>query len=154
MSNQTGRVKAHTRHLQALELRKAGATYQAIADQLGYAHAKGAHKAVASALKATLREPADELRELEVMRLDAALLAIWRRVQRGDDKAIDRLLGIMKRRMELLGLAAPKQHELSGPQGGPIATQTAPVDLSMLSDEELAELERLYRKIDGLDAEP
>ena len=154
MSNQTGRVKAHTRHLQALELRKAGATYQAIADQLGYAHAKGAHKAVASALKATLREPADDVRELEIARLDAALLAIWRRVQRGDDKAIDRLLGIMKRRMELLGLAAPRRTEVSGPQGGPIATTAPPVDLSMLTDEELHELERLRRKIDGLPPKP
>ena len=33
-----------------------------IAEQFGYADPKGAHKAVASALKATLREPAEELR--------------------------------------------------------------------------------------------
>ena len=37
MDSQTRRVKALDRHLQALELRKAGATYQAIAEQLGYA---------------------------------------------------------------------------------------------------------------------
>ena len=106
-NNQSRRVAAHDRQLRALELRKAGATYQAIAEQLGYAHAKGAYKAVASALKLTLREPANELRELEVARLDAALLAIWRHVQSGDYRAIDRLLGIMKRRIELLGLAQP-----------------------------------------------
>ena len=41
MDSQTRRVQAHTRHLQALELRKAGATYQAIADQLGYAKRQG-----------------------------------------------------------------------------------------------------------------
>jgi len=42
----------------------------------------------------------------------------------------------------LLGLEAPLKVEHSGSVG---------VDLSVLSDEELAELERLRRKIDGLD---
>lgn len=149
MDSQTRRVKAHQRHLQALELRKAGATYQVIADQLGYAHAKGAQKAVTSALKATLREPANELRELEAMRLDAALLAIWRRVQKGDERAIDRLLAIMKRRMELFSLAAPKRTEVSGPDGGPIETQSLHgIDLSKLSDEELELLDRIHAKLD------
>jgi len=147
MDSLTRRLQALERHLAALELRKAGATYQMIADKLGYASAKGAHKAVASALKATLREPADGVRELEITRLDAALLAIWRRVQNGDDRAIDRLLGIMKRRSELLGLAAPKQHEISGPDGAPIATQMVPLDLSMLSDEELEILEHIHEKL-------
>jgi len=113
MDSQTGRVKAHDRHLQALELRKAGATYQAIAHQLGYASPRGAHKAVASALKATLREPADALRELELARLDCALLAIWRRVQSGDDKAIDRLVRIMERRAKLLGLDEPPRSKVT-----------------------------------------
>lgn len=145
MDSQTRRLQAHERHLQALELRKAGATYKAIADQLGYASPKGAHKAVRSALKATLREPADELRELEAERLDAALLAIWRRVTKGDDKAIDRLLGIMKRRMELFGLAAPRRQEFSGL----IATLSArDLNLKGLSAAELAELERLVEKLD------
>lgn len=149
MDSQTRRVKAHERHLQALELRKAGATYQVIADQLGYASPRGAHKAVKSALKATLREPADELRELEAMRLDAALLAIWRRVTNGDERAIDRLLAIMKRRMELFGLAAPKRAEISGPDGGPIETQSLHgIDLSKLSDEELELLARIHAKLD------
>ena len=149
MDSQTRRLAAHERHLQALELRKAGATYQMIADQLGYAHARGAHKAVASALKATLKEPAEELRTLEALRLDAALLAIWRRVTKGDDKAIDRLLGIMKRRMELFGLAAPKRKELSGPDGGPIETRSLhDIELSMLSDEELELLARIHAKLD------
>jgi preprotein translocase subunit SecD len=106
-NNQSRRVAAHDRQLRALELRKAGATYQVIAEQLGYAQAKGAYKAVASALKLTLREPAEELRELEVARLDAMLLVLWRRVQAGDEKAVDRVLRIMERRARLLGLDAP-----------------------------------------------
>lgn len=150
MNSQTNRIKAHDRHLAALELRKAGATYQAIAEQLDYVDASGARKAVDSALKATLREPAEEVRELELTRLDAALLAIWRRIQQGDDRAIDRFLGISKRRMELLGLAAPTKVALSGPDGGPVEVQTTS-DLSRLTDEELKQLETLVRKaaVDG-----
>ena len=145
MDSQTRRVQAHDRHLQALELRKAGATYQMIADQLGYASAKGAHKAVRSAMREALSEPAEAVRELEALRLDAALLAIWRRVTKGDDKAIDRLLGIMKRRMELFGLAAPRRQEFSGL----IATLSArDLNLKGLSAAELAELERLVEKLD------
>ena len=104
MHSLTQKVRAHERHLQALELRKAGVTYEVIATQLGYANASGARKAVVSALKATLREPAAELRELELARLDAMLLPLWRRVQSGDEKAIDRALRIMERRARLLGL--------------------------------------------------
>jgi len=143
------KLTSHDRKLAALELRKAGATYRAIADQLGYRSVSGVYKAVASALKTTLREPADEVRELEIVRLDAALLAIWRRVQSGDDRAIDRLLGIMKRRSELLGLAAPKRRELSGPQGGPIETRAEIEDLSMLTAEELAFLAQIRAKVDA-----
>jgi hypothetical protein len=104
MRSLTRQVRAHERHLQALELRKAGVTYEVIAGQLGYANASGARKAVVSALKATLREPAAELRELELARLDAMLLPLWRPVQAGDEKAVDRALRIMERRARLLGL--------------------------------------------------
>jgi len=134
MDSLTRRVNAHTRHLQALELRKAGATYQAIADQLGYASAKGAHKAVASALKATLRDPADGVRELELERLDAALLAIWRRVQAGDYAAIDRLLGIINSRAKLTGTFAPKHVQ-------------ATVDWSAVQNVDVDALEDKLRKL-------
>jgi len=112
----SGTLASHDRQLKALELRKAGASYAMIAEQLGYRSPSGAHKAVAAALKATLKEPAEAVRELEVLRLDAALLAIWRRVQSGDEKAIDRLLAIMKRRADLLGLSAADRARI--PSGG------------------------------------
>jgi hypothetical protein len=111
MSNRDRQIAAHARQLQALELRLAGVTYEQIAGQLGYASRSGAHKAVGAALKATLREPADELRELAAERLDRATTAIWRRVQDGDGHAIDVLLRIEARRAKLLGLDAPAPRE-------------------------------------------
>lgn len=107
MERLSNKVASHERKLQALELRKAGVSFQAIADALGYRSASGAFAAVKAALKTTLREPANELRELELARLDALLLPLWRRAQGGDDKAVDRCLRIMERRARLLGLDAP-----------------------------------------------
>ena len=92
---------------QALELRKAGCDYRTIADRVGYAGPSAAHKAVMRALKLTVREPAEEVRELEQSRLDQMLLALWPRVRQGDDQAIDRAIKIMDRRARLLGLDAP-----------------------------------------------
>jgi hypothetical protein len=113
MSNLDRRIAAHARQLQALELRLAGVTYEQIATQLGYASRSGAHRAVESALKQTLREPAEALRELSAQRLDRATTALWRRVQDGDAHAIDVLLRIEARRARLLGLDAPASLEQS-----------------------------------------
>ena len=114
MRNQDQSIRAHERQLQALELRKAGASYEAIAERLGYADRSGAYRAVKAALTLTLREPAAELRSLEAERLDAMLLPLWRRVQTGDEKAVDRALRIMERRARLLGLDAPASVEVGG----------------------------------------
>ena len=113
MKRLANQLTSHERKLRALDLRKAGATYQMIADQLGYGGPSGAYKAVTSALKATLKEPADELRTMELERLDAMLLPLWRRVQNGDERAVDRVLRIMERRAKLLGLDAPTKVDLA-----------------------------------------
>lgn len=103
------RINVAEKQRQALELRKAGASYAMIAERLGYENKGSAYRAVMTALDRTLREPADELRELEVARLDALLLALWPQATRGDLGAIDRVLRLMERRAKLLGLDAPTQ---------------------------------------------
>lgn len=91
----------------ALELRKSGASFTAIAETLGYADAAGASKAVKRALRKMLQEPAAELREIELARYDQMFFALWKRVLQGDLAAIDRALKIMSQRAQLLGLNAP-----------------------------------------------
>jgi hypothetical protein len=49
----------------------------------------------------------EEFRELELLRLDHIQKGIWQRASSGNDWAIDRFLGIVDRRMKLLGLEAP-----------------------------------------------
>jgi predicted transcriptional regulator len=106
-------VLAREREKVAIELRKSGATYEAIGDQLGVS-AQAAHQHVQRALKRIIdetNETADEVRTIELQRLDRALQAIWRRVLQGDVHAIDRSIRIMERRAKLLGLDAPTKVE-------------------------------------------
>jgi hypothetical protein len=107
------RAVATNRQQQALALHKAGAGYQAIADRLGYAGPSGAYKAVEPALRKTLQQPADEPRGLELERLDRMQVAIWDKAIAGNLRAVDRVLKIMRRRAQLLGLDAPRQVAVS-----------------------------------------
>ena len=90
-----------------LELRRAGLTWQRIAEQVGYADHTGAYAAYKRAMKRTLQEPADELRQAEIDRLDRLQLAIWPRAMNGDNSSVVTILRIMERRAKLLGLDMP-----------------------------------------------
>ena len=97
------RLRAAERQRQALELRKAGASYPEIARTLGCA-LSSAHKSVSAALQKTLQEPAAEVRQLELDRLDRLMRALWPAAIEGDPNVIDRVLKIMARRAALQGL--------------------------------------------------
>jgi hypothetical protein len=120
--NPTGREAAAERRVQALILRKAGASYRAIAAQLGVSP-KQAYCDVTHELDKIYKqasELAEQVRTLELERLDGMLLAISKQVSNGSLGAIDRSLRIMERRAKLLGLDAPSKSELTGKDGGVI----------------------------------
>jgi transcriptional regulator len=100
--------------IEALELRKAGATYEAIAQQLGYSNRNSAHRAVQTLLRRRTTENVDELRVLENERLDDLLRAVYDVALAGGDKAIDKVLRIMERRARMWGLDAPTQTHVTG----------------------------------------
>jgi hypothetical protein len=129
------RLKALDKQRQALALRMAGASFDEIAESLGYADRGGAFKAVMAALQSTLPEPAAQVRELELKRLDRLWLAVWDGATKGDLQAVDACLRIMKRRADFEGLDAPKKLEHGGIDGGPIPIQ--------LNDEQLVERARV-----------
>lgn len=128
------RVSTAIRRGKALQMRLDGARYQEIADTLGYSSKSSAIVDVQRALVATTREPADEVRALELQRLDMmwqAVLEVLRQshvvvnngrvIYLGDEPltdygpvlaAIDRLLKIQERRAKYLGLDAAKQFEV------------------------------------------
>ena len=63
-------------------------------------------------LEAVSKESAEELRRVELERLDAVHLSLWE--QRGDPRVADTLLRVSKRRSELTGIDAPEKVEDSG----------------------------------------
>lgn len=97
-------VNAAARVMKALDLRKAGVTYEAIARQCGYATRAAAYTAVQRELKRTIQEPADEVRRLEIERLNDLYRAMAPKALSGDTWAVDRCLAIMARRAALEGL--------------------------------------------------
>lgn len=119
MISQTKRVQAHERKLKALEMRKARATYAQIGAALGVTK-NAAWKLVQSALKETIREPAEEVRALELETLDRLQFALWQQATNGNHGAVDRVLRVMERRAKLLGLDAPEKRELTGKDGEPL----------------------------------
>lgn len=100
------RITQAERRRQALELRKAGATYEQIAAELGIRSKRAAWGIVQTALAEITREPAQAVLDLELSRLDAMLLGLWPTARKGNHGAVDRVLRIMDRRARYLGLDA------------------------------------------------
>ncbi|MDD3072034.1 MAG: hypothetical protein PHX88_12665 [Methanoculleus horonobensis] len=111
------RIEAKERSLKALELRKKGYRYEAIAKKLGYTSRGTAHKAVMRELELLAQECQEEaakVRDLELQRLDDLFLAAWKAIAGGSESAIDRALRVSESRRKLLGLDAAEKHEHSG----------------------------------------
>ena len=115
-------MSARDKQLKALEMRRAGHDYRTIATDCGYSNPGNAYRAVTAALRETLQEPADEVRRLEVERIDRLCVPFWPHAELGDYDALAALLKLMKRRADLLGLDAPKrlQTEDVGPQSSEV----------------------------------
>lgn len=107
------RVQAAERRVQALALRREGATFTEIGEALGI-NRSAAHKAVSRALDELAQLAEGEvvsLRALELDRLDALQRSVWTQAMDGALPAVDRVLKIMERRSKLLGLDAPIKQE-------------------------------------------
>jgi hypothetical protein len=100
-------LDAEQRMGKAVELRKTGMSYDAIAAALGYADRSGAFNAVQTLVRRWQQEPAEEVRKMELERLDAMLFALWPRVLDGDGRLADTALRILERRARYLGLDVP-----------------------------------------------
>jgi hypothetical protein len=98
------------RRRQAIQLRIAGVDLTTIADRLDYSSPQAVSVDITRALEQTtkaLQVDADQLRAIELERLDRLQAGVWTRAINGDDKAVLSALRIMQRRARLLGLDAP-----------------------------------------------
>jgi len=117
-----------------MELKLAGKSYRTIARKLDFRGPSGAHKAVSAYLRKTLTAPSDELRRIELERLDRLQVIAWKRVTVSADlKAISTVLKIMERRAKLLGLDAPQAFTIEDIEG--IAQNVVKVVTAEVGDE-------------------
>jgi len=145
-------LRQNERRALAVQLRLAGKTYEEIAARLGVGRS-AAYRIISRELVRRAKEDGiqlEQLRALELGRLDEMQAALWPKVQAGIVDAILGVLRILERRARLLGLDSPARHEVAGPEGGAINVASVAdereADLSCLSDQELEELERLVEK--------
>lgn len=91
------------RMAEALKLRQAGANYRTIGERLGISHTQAAND-VADALREVTREAAEDVRDLELARLDDLFLIAYTKAKTSDMRAVDTALKVMERRAKYLGL--------------------------------------------------
>ena len=107
------KVQAAVRRKEAVDLRLQGMTYREIGQELGVTPTR-ARQLVAEALAAIEKdtaESAEELRRLELDRLDQLQSGLWEAAAGGNLKAVGAALKIMERRARLVGLDAPTRTE-------------------------------------------
>lgn len=97
------KIERATRRAEAITLRRAGGRVDQIAAQFGVSP-RTIYAWCREAVRDIPREEAEELRMLELDRLDALQRAAWTDAMRGDPRAIDRVLAVMDRRARYLGL--------------------------------------------------
>lgn len=129
------RETAADRRVQALDLRKSGASYRQIGGQLSISEAQ-AYRDVQRGL-ANLAEleqsSADEYRALELVRLDMAVLALAPKLRLGDPAVISAWVRVSESRRKLLGLDAPTKIASTNPDGTAAYTDLRATVLHLLA---------------------
>jgi hypothetical protein len=110
-------IARNERAQRAVDMRRAGVSFDAIARALGYASSGHAHTAFMTYMREYPRESIDDARQVELDRLDQLQAAIWQQCLASGSSnqhwAIDRMLKISDQRARLLGLNAPVRQEVS-----------------------------------------
>lgn len=85
----------------ALQLRKAGATYDQVAQQVGYANRGTAYRAVQTALEELPGETISETMLLDEQRLEQLVMALWPKAMKGEGWAAERIIKVIELRLKL-----------------------------------------------------
>ena len=102
------RVERASRRGEALTLRRLGVSTAVIAQTMGVTP-RTVQTWIKEAIQAITEEEAEEIRALELARLDAILVPQMRLALEGDGRAADVVLRIMDRRARYLGLDQARQ---------------------------------------------
>lgn len=158
MASKTAPRKAVTtdRRLQAMRLRVEGLNFQEIGDKLGISK-PAAYMLVKGALddyREATQEVAANYVQTHLLRYDAMIAGSFpdakdpKLLPRDRKAAFDIVRDSMQEQAKLLGAYAPLKQEVTGKDGGPLATTSVAVttDYSHLSADELMQLLELLKK--------
>lgn len=102
-NSRSSREEAAAKRRRALALHNGGATYEEVAEKVGYANRSAAYNAVKKARGEAELESSEEELSRELSRLDMMARSLWPKVVKGDTKAVTALLAVQKQRVGLLG---------------------------------------------------
>ncbi len=139
----------------AARLRMYGYEYGEIAERVGYSDSQAAYEAVRMAMAKMPQEPVEELKHLELTRLNRLLERAWQRMEklyklngneirpksRGVDPMdpIPVILKIMDRRAKLMGLDAPQRFSILMDEAQRISDETGiPLEQVLEGSREIA----------------
>jgi DNA-binding CsgD family transcriptional regulator len=125
------------RQIDALELRKAGYTFREIAARLSVSLGTAAHdvQAELKRLAAIRLDNAEELRQLELDRIDIAVKGLLPFVQSGSATHASTLLKCIEQRSKLLGLYAPEKYTIQWQEEAVASIKAGEVDYEPLAEE-------------------
>lgn len=90
-------------------------------------------QAIRSDWRASAVDDIDERIQEQLRRTEKLYEALQSGISKGSARHVEVALQVLKRQAELVGMDAPKKHEVAGPAGGPIAMQAIPA----LEDKEI-----------------
>jgi len=112
-ASEAQQINIQERRIKALDLRRAGGSLRAIASQLDISHEQVRLdiKDALADLKGLEGDSAEELRALELGRMDDLQLAYWQKALKGDIGAAYLVLKVSESRRKLAGIDAPIKTE-------------------------------------------
>ena len=104
VSGHADKAIAERRKADAVALAAQGHDYESIAREVGYTNRGTAWRTVMNALTEHTAEAVEELRAVEVARLDALQAGLWPEAMAGNVAAANAIVRIIEQRRRLLGL--------------------------------------------------
>ena len=119
-STKTKSINVAHRRRDAIELRKANASYERIADALGYSNPQAAARDVREYLGDVPQETRDDMTRLIMEQFGHQEMLLWRKMQKGDLAAFDRWFKMKQEIIKLFGLSAPQSMQVELEHSGAI----------------------------------
>lgn len=113
------KIETYRKMAEAMDYRLQGHTFAEIGEFMKLKTTR-AYELVSMGLRDTIAEPSEDVRAMELRRLDKLQSAYFANAVTGDIKSADLALKIMAHRANLMGLGAPKKLEHTGKDGKPI----------------------------------